>query len=173
MLEAQPSSTLRLLVASSARKGRWIRHHQMEDTLPKKNWSKNAILFTPPLIPAGIRWNPGIPSESIGIQEFRRNPSESRNSGRMDRIPDGFLSIPPEFKRKTTLHKTDQSYTKEITIKGISSCVQSYHIRKIQQMMLTMMNNASFVIWVPCRFQRHGTWFKLKKIQRKYCIMYV
>jgi len=37
---------------------------------------------------------------------------------------------PPEFKRKTTLHKTDQSYTKEITIKGISSCVQSYHIRK-------------------------------------------
>jgi len=38
----------------------------------------------------------------------------------MDRIPDGFLSIPPEFKRKTTLHKTDQSYTKEITIKGIT-----------------------------------------------------
>ena len=58
------------------------------------------------------------------------NPLESRNSGRMDRILDGFLSILPEFKRKTTLHKTDQSYTKEITIKGISSCVQSYHIRK-------------------------------------------
>jgi len=37
---------------------------------------------------------------------------------------------PPEFKSKTTLHKTDQSYTKEITIKGISSCVQNYHIRK-------------------------------------------
>jgi len=37
---------------------------------------------------------------------------------------------PPEFKRKTTLHKTDQSYTKEVTIKGRSSCVQSYHIRK-------------------------------------------
>jgi len=55
------------------------------------------ILFTPPLILAGIRQNPGIL---------------------------------PEFKRKTTLHKTDQSYTKEITIKGISSCVQSYHIRK-------------------------------------------
>jgi len=58
------------------------------------------------------------------------NPPESRNSGGMDRIPDGFLYIPLEFKRKTTLHKTDQSYTKEITIKGISSCVQSYHIRK-------------------------------------------
>ena len=43
MLEAQPSSTLRLLAASSARKGRWVRHHQMEETLPKKNWSKNGV----------------------------------------------------------------------------------------------------------------------------------
>jgi len=59
-----------------------------------------------------------------------QNLLESRNSGGMDRIPDGFLSILLEFKRKTTLHKTDQSYTKEITIKGRSSCVQSYHIRK-------------------------------------------
>jgi len=48
----------------------------------------------------------------------------------MDRILDGFLSIPCSLKRKTTLHKTDQSYTKEITIKGISSYVQNYHITK-------------------------------------------
>jgi len=36
MLESQPSSTPRLSAASSARKGRWVRHHQTEDTLPKK-----------------------------------------------------------------------------------------------------------------------------------------
>jgi len=43
MLEAQPSGTLRLLVASSARKGRWVRHHQTEDTLLKKNRLKNRV----------------------------------------------------------------------------------------------------------------------------------
>jgi len=43
MLEAWPSGTLRLSVASSARKGRWVRHHQMEVTLPKKNGSKNGV----------------------------------------------------------------------------------------------------------------------------------
>jgi len=36
-----------------------------------------AILFTPPLIPAGIRWNPGIPSESVRIQEFWQNGQDS------------------------------------------------------------------------------------------------
>jgi len=95
---------------------------------------QQAILFTPPLIPARICWNPGIPCS---------------------------------LKRKTTLQKTDQSYTKEITIKGISSYVQNYHIRNFQQMKLTMTNDSLFVIWVPCRFQQHGTWFKLKKITKK------
>jgi hypothetical protein len=41
--ESRPSSTPRLSAASSARKGRWVRHHQMEDTLPKKNGSKNGV----------------------------------------------------------------------------------------------------------------------------------
>jgi len=36
MLESWPFGTLRLSAASSARKGRWVRHHQMEDTLLKK-----------------------------------------------------------------------------------------------------------------------------------------
>jgi len=79
-----------------------------------ENWCHTAVLSIPPLIPAGIY----------------RIWLESRNSCGMDRILDGFLSIPCTFKRKTTLHKTDQSYTKEITIKGISSYVQNYHIRK-------------------------------------------
>jgi len=40
-------------------------------------WHFYPILFTPPLIPAGIRQNPGILLESIGIQEFRRNGQDS------------------------------------------------------------------------------------------------
>ena len=47
MLESQPSGTLRLLAASSTRKGRWVRHHQMEDTLPKKNRLKNRVKNEP------------------------------------------------------------------------------------------------------------------------------
>jgi len=40
----------------------------------------SSILFTPPLIPAGIRRNPGIPSEWTGFRmdsyPFRRNSKE-------------------------------------------------------------------------------------------------
>jgi len=36
-----------------------------------------------------------------------------------------------------------------------------------QQMKLTTTNDASFIVWVPCRWKRHGTWFKLKKITKK------
>jgi len=53
MLESWPSSTLRLLVASSTRKGRWVRHHQTEDTLPKKNGLKNGVKNEPK---NGISW---------------------------------------------------------------------------------------------------------------------
>jgi ATP-dependent Zn protease len=45
--ESQPPGTPRLSAASSARKGRWVRHHQMEDTLPKKNVSKNGVKNEP------------------------------------------------------------------------------------------------------------------------------
>jgi len=47
MLESRPSGTLRLLAASSARKGRWVRHHQTDDTLPEKNGSKNGVKNEP------------------------------------------------------------------------------------------------------------------------------
>ena len=69
-----------------------------------------AILFTPPLIPAGIRRNPpesrnsgGMDPESAGIQEFRRIPAGmeqewSRNRSQIDQewkylIPAGFHQI--------------------------------------------------------------------------------
>jgi hypothetical protein len=69
-----------------------------------------AVLSIPPLIPAGIhgiRQNPGIPAESNGIQEsgriqeFRQNPTESRNSGRIERILAGIFSIPCLMIQKT------------------------------------------------------------------------
>jgi len=88
-------------------------------------WWKTPVLSIPPLI----------------LVRICRIWLESRNSGGMDRIPDGFLSIPCTCKRKTTLHKTDQSYTKEITIKGISSYVQNYHIRKNSTKMKLMTTN--------------------------------
>ena len=52
MLESRPSGTLRLSAASSARKGRWVRHHQTEDTLPEKKWdfTKNSLKGTFPRI---------------------------------------------------------------------------------------------------------------------------
>jgi len=84
-----------------------------------KSWL-DAILFTPPLIPAGIRRNPGIPLESIRIQ--KKNYTTQNRS----------------IIYKRNYHKRNY----RVTILG-----------KIQQMMLTMMNNASFVVWVPCCFQ--------------------
>jgi len=119
-----------------------------------------AILFTPPLILAGIRRNPGIPSESVGIQEFRWN---GQDSGWIPIHSAGIKKKNYTTQNRSIIYK--RNYHKRnyrVTILG-----------KIQKMMLTTMNDTSFIVWVPCRFQRHGTWFKLKKIQRKYCIMYV
>jgi len=94
------------------------------------------------------------------VQEFRRN---GQDSGWIPIHSAGIQKKNYTTQNRSTIYK--RNYHKRnyrVTILG-----------KIQKMMLTTMNNASFIVWVPCRLQRHGTWFKLKKIQRNYCIMYV